>query len=275
MLLRASALAALALAALAGAAAAAYAPAVRVGEITAPELAEISGLAAARVTSGRLWVVNDSGNAAKLYALDMRGGLVASVAVEGAENRDWEDLAAGPGRGGRPALYIGDIGDNDHDRDDLAVYRVPEPRVTGVEAVAAERFRFRYPDGRHDAEALAVDPRSGRVHVVTKGLGGARVYRFPLPLRAGVTVTLERVRAPALASVSLVTGASWSPDGRRLAVRSYFTAYELRGGFAAPAERVRIALERQGEAIAYTADGRALLTTSERLPAPLHRLARR
>ena len=42
--------------------------------------------------------------------------------------------------------------------------------------------------------------------------------------------------------------------------------------FAAPFEHVVLPLERQGESIAYTGDGKALVTTSEQIPAPLWRL---
>ena len=45
--------------------------------------------------------------------------------------------------------------------------------------------------------------------------------------------------------------------------------------FTAPFEHVLLPLQRQGESIAYTADGRALVVTSEQIPAPLWRLTGR
>ena len=86
---------------------------------------------------------------------------VADLDVPGAEAVDWEDLALGPGPGGRPLLYLGDIGDNREARETVDVYRVPEPRATsGATATApATRLRLRYPDGAHDAETLLVAPR--------------------------------------------------------------------------------------------------------------------
>jgi hypothetical protein len=149
---------------------------------------------------------------------------------------------------------------------------------------------FRYPDGRHDAEALFVDPTTSRIYLVTKTdpLSGERcaLYRFPLPLRPGRRVTLERVGGRfgrLIAPVPFVTGAALSPDGARLAIRTYTDALEWRRRPGAPFERilgatpepVELAAEPQGEAIAYALSGEALVTTSEQLPAPLWRLQRR
>jgi len=276
--------AALALTAAAQATLARYGPPTRVGTITSPAIQEVSGFVASHRLPGGWWAVNDSGNAPQLHALSTRGRLVASLAVTGAANRDWEDLAAAPTPGGR-ALYIGDIGDNNLVRNDLVVYRVREPTTTRRVTARAEALPFRYPDGRHNAEALFVDPRSGRIYVITKELRHARVYRFPSPLRPGRRVVLERVGgegARQLGRLAPVTGAAISPDGARVAVRTYWEALELRRGGGrsfesgfSQVEDVRLAPERQGEAIAYSRDGRSLVTTSEVLPAPIWRLTRR
>jgi hypothetical protein len=267
-----------------------YADAKQIGEITDRALAEISGLAPSRTGKGLWWVHNDSGDQPRLYVINARGKLLARFSVPGARNVDWEDLAAGPGRDGKPALYIADIGDNARRRDDLRLYRVKEPDLSkGAKNGAtenAEAFSFRYPDGRHNAEALFVDPASGRPYIVTKTMsppGG--VYRFPMPLRAGQTVTLEPVTGDAVARISqliLVTGASASPDGGRVVIRTYFAAWELTRGanggfdslFDSTPQPVKIALEKQGEAISYSADGRAILTVSEKVPVPIYQIRR-
>ncbi len=274
---------------LAPTAAGAYGPPEKVGTITARALPEVSGLTAAGVVPGGWWVVNDSGNTPDLHLIGAHGRLLATVQVRGASNGDWEDLASAPGPGGRRYLYIGDIGDNDHVRDDLVVYRVLEPERNALTA-AAKAFPFRYPDGRHNAEALFVDPANGRIYVVTKSEPTATergaLYQLPLPLRPGRRVTLERVGAlfaKEIALLPLVTGAALSPDGTRLAIRTYLDAFEWRRPrgtlfesiFKGVPGHVTLALERQGEAIAYTNDGQALVTTSEQLPAPLWRVNRR
>jgi len=274
---------------LAPAALGAYGTAQRAGTITSPKLTEVSGLTAATVVRGGWWVVNDSGNTPELHLISGRGRLLQTVRVSGVSNVDWEDLASAPGANGRRTLYVGDIGDNEAVRDDLVVYRVPEPR-RGQGSVAPTAFPFRYPDGRHNAEALFVDPGSGRIYVLTKSENPSaeptELFRFPLPLQAGKQVVLEQVGgrfAKLVAPLVRVTGAAVSSDGMRLAIRTYFDAWEFhrKAGstfaaiFDAPFEDISIALERQGESIAYTSDGKALVTTSEQIPAPLWRLRSR
>jgi hypothetical protein len=262
-----------------------------VGTITAPELREISGLAPSRLARGVWWAQNDSGDRARVYAVNSEGQLLAAFDVTGAANRDWEDMAAGPGADGQPALYIADTGDNDRVRDELVIYRVREPKLTdGVKSgatEAAEAFYFSYPDGRHDAEAIFVDPDGGRIYVVTKtARENCRIYRFPARPRAGERVTLERVtggRVETVERLRLVTGAAASPDGSRVVIRTYFSAFEWQrakgGEFESVFDRepvaVRMPQTRQAEAIAYSADGQSIVTTSERLPAPVFQMSRR
>lgn len=266
-----------------------YERAETLGTITDRSLSEISGI----VSSGRsdeiFWVHNDSGDLPRIYALNARGGLLAAMRVVGAINYDWEDIASGPGENGEPALYIGDIGDNGLKRDMIVVYRVREPvispHMTSSDTEPATPLQFVYPDGRHDAEALFVDPASGRIYIITKTrTERSAIYRSPLPLKLGSPMKLERVEGGArISEMRLVTSAALSPDASRLVIRTYFTGFEflrpagsdLESLFEAAPSPVALPLQPQGEAITYSRDGRSLVTISERLPAPLYRLQRR
>ncbi|MBX3279526.1 MAG: hypothetical protein KF868_16100 [Acidobacteria bacterium] len=266
-----------------------YEPAQVAGTILDSELNEISGITSSRRATDLYWVHNDSGDRPRIFAVTSGGKVRGEFRVTGAINQDWEDIAAGPGRDDRPALYIGDIGDNARRRSSIVVYRVPEPVVSGNTANAdtepAEPFEFIYPDGRHDAEALIVDPASGRIYIITKtGSGRCGLYRSPLPLQFGAPMTLERVDgAERISELRYVTGADASFDGLRVIIRTYFSAFELvreKGRefediFRYAPVPVALPLEPQGEAITYSADGNALLTTSEKIPARIHRLNRR
>ncbi len=267
-----------------------YGEAKQLGTITDKSLAEISGLSASRLAPNVFWLHNDSGDKARLYAVDAKGKLLAKVEVTGAKNRDWEDMASGPGVDGKPALYIADTGNNAGIRDELTVYRVSEPKLgSDKKAVteAAEAFPFGYPDGNHDCEAIFVDPTSGQIYLITKTLrSDCTVYRFPLPLRPGQKVVLEKVGGQKIKSITqlrMVTGAAISPDGLRVAIRTYFGAFELQRTKGQAFETIfdheptviQVPLMSQAEAVAYSADGKSILLTSEKLPAPLYQLTRR
>ena len=75
------------------------------------QLGEASGLAASRMHRDTLWLVEDGGNPAKLHAISKRGRRLASHAIDGIRNTDWEDLAAFE-LDGRRYLLIADTGDN-------------------------------------------------------------------------------------------------------------------------------------------------------------------
>jgi hypothetical protein len=266
-----------------------YEQAQVVGTILDRELNEISGITASRRAPDLYWVHNDSGDRPRIFALTSRGTVRGEFRVTGATNQDWEDIAAGPGRDHRPALYIGDIGDNARRRSSIVVYRVPEPVLSGnstnADTEPAEPFEFIYPDGRHDAEALIVDPASGRIYIITKtGSDRCGLYRSPLPLQLGAPMTLERLDgAERISELRYVTGADSSPDGLRVIIRTYFSAFEFvreKGTefgeiFRSAPVPVALPLEPQGEAITYSTDGNALLTTSEKIPARIHRLNRK
>ncbi len=255
-----------------------------VGRVDAAAATELSGLVLSRSQRGVLWAHNDSGDVPRLLAVGLDGRLLGEVALTGAEAFDWEDIAAGPKH-----LYVGDIGDNVPQRDELVVYRVPEPRVTGGGASPASapagRIELRYPDGRHNAEALLRDPVSGDLVVVTKRRSGrARIYVARDPA-AGATTTMRRRGSVEVDDGEEVTAGDVSADGRTIVLRTYTSAYVWT---RRPGERVAAALKRtpctagaglaaegQGEALALAADGRAFYTVPEGPTPPIRRYAPR
>jgi len=209
-------------------------------------LFESSGL----VDRGRVvYTVNDSGDDPVLYGVDARSGRTISRTTYADDATDDEALAPGADR----TVWVGDIGDNRRGRDDVSVYRVPT--VDGE--LRAPRYRLAYPDGPHDAEALLVRPRTGRLFVVTKSVFGGRVYAAPRELRTG-----EVNRLTPFAEVpGLVTDGSFFPDGRHVVLRTYdrATVYTFPGFLARGT--VRLPDQRQGEGIAVSATGRVLVST--------------
>ena len=213
---------------------------------------ETSGLALSRRTPGVLWTHNDSGNEPFLYAFDSTGTIMGHVRVSGAALIDWEDMAAGPCNAGT-CLFIADIGDNRGRRDSISIYVVPEPLPTDSTTGPATVYHARYPGRAQDAEAIFVLP-SGDLYVVTKGRRDSiALYRYAKSdQQPGRAVTLERVRAlwprPS-SSINRVTGASASPGGERVAIRTYGTLliYETDSLLGSGAPRLTSSLRGLGE----------------------------
>lgn len=253
---------------------------------------ESSGLAASRINPGIFWTHNDSGDEPFVFAFDRSGRHRGIWRVVGAEARDWEDMARGPGPSeGRSYLYVGDIGDNGANRNEFRVYRFAEPEIAPADFESSRRnprstepaeiFRFEYPKGFHNAETLLVHPATGDLYVLTKTAGGPSIiFKARAPLKTGEVNMLTRVGEflPPTLVGGLLTGGDIAPDGRRVVLCDYANGYELRlDGPSSSFDDIwrRNALKfdlgerKQGEAVAYGPDGTEILATSEGARTPL------
>jgi hypothetical protein len=261
------------------------------GPVANPAIREASGLVASRKNPGVLWTHNDSGNPNRLYALDSQGRTLGTYSLHtarsGIPNRDWEDIAIGPGpEEGQHYLYIGDIGDNQRAFASKFVYRVPEPNVdvgqTAIDTalVISTKLTLRYPDGAKDAETLMVDPRTKDIYIVSKEGSNAGVYRAAYPQSSQEPITLERVTTLGL---SVVVAGDISPQGDEVLLKTYGQVFywsraagqSLWEALSVDPLPVPYTREPQGEAVAWAADATGYYTLSERsgsgsLPAPLY-----
>jgi hypothetical protein len=224
--------------------------------------------------------------------LDGSGG--KRVRVSGFRPRDLEDLALGPCGAGQ-CLYLGDIGDNAKRRDSVQFALVVERKDYADEVAPLRIVRATYPDGPHDAEAMAVDA-NGDLWVVTKSPfqqpAPARIYRLSAAALAaeGVQRLEPRGEIPTSElgsgadSRRVATSMDIAPDGRRFVFMTYDVALEFAfapgdllpaswregGNFRVitPASLIQL------ESIAYADAGRAIVYTTESvqgLPAPIYR----
>ncbi len=261
----------------------AWAPIQWQRSVEAPGLDEASGLAPSRKRPGAYFTMEDSDNPPVLTVFDLEQGLIEQHPVAGAEVRDWEDLAAGPCPGSTdPCLFIGEIGDNEHVFPWVAVLAVPEPDP-GQPAAVSATWRATYPQGARNAEALLVQPLTGRVYLVTKDSDGASaVYRFPAQPGDEIGV-LEHVADIHFSGERKgwrkATGGDWNAAGTRLAIRTYDHAWlwetipdEPEIHWTTRPLIMGLGDDEQGEGITFTATGQ-LLANSEGSPMTLQILA--
>ena len=212
-------------------------PKFRAGRLDKKEVPESSGVVASRKHAGVFWTINDSGNGPTLFAFTRDGKLVGEFPVN-VRNNDWEAVAVDD----EGHLYVGDIGNNDRNRDRVLVYRVdePDPMVKRPKSSpplrASGMWRLKFPDKPFDAESLFV--HKGRGYVISKLLNvkHAGLYSFDLaPQRDAEALKHEAdlpIRSP-------VTDAALSPDGDRMAVMTVTGPYlfsGLKGDVAAAAK---------------------------------------
>lgn len=179
---------------------------------------EVSGFVSSPAHPGVAWMVRDSGHPASLYSFELSGGSVRvkEFPVRGAANRDWEDVAYTRDPDGRGRLWVNENNSRVSNTKTIYEVREPNPRANGP-ATLLGTYRWDYPDGNHDTEALvALD---GKLVVVAK-TNPNRVYRFESPLSAsGMNKPAFKGSLPAGARITL---ASLSADQRLLVTSSTF-----------------------------------------------------
>ncbi len=287
-----------------GHAAGAYEDATVAFTLQDERIAESSGLARSLHDDTLLWTHNDSGGDAAVFALSPDGSTRARLLLDGVDAFDWEDMASGPGPDGRPSLFLGDVGDNVENgpsRDHMLLHVVPEPDLADVPVgadvtAAAVTYELAWPTGFNDCETVLVDPATGDVYLVTKTyLGTSEVHRVVLPAVPDGRITTTPVAAISFlvplppdptpsgpisyAGFGAATGGDISPDGTRVAVRTYedllewtITDGDVAGAFLSAPERIDLPAAPQGEALAYAADG-SLFASSEGVGTDVHVLA--
>lgn len=269
--------------------------------VDAPGVDEISGME--MLADPALIVHNDDGEP-DLYVVDGNGDVIATLRVDGAGNRDWEDLTWVPRANGR-WLAIGDIGDNLARRRSIRIYftEFPSSPVTfesdgrPQELPLQHTLELTYPDGPRDCEAMAYDAASGKILLLTKRERPPRLYAVDARTAlAEPTAELEflgeatRFRPPTReeiwrlgkngAWISQPTGMDINADGSLAAVITYRSLYLFRrdpaqGWAQAFTEAPREFLgpvSRGEEAIAFSDGMDALYITTEGRPAPIYRV---
>ena len=232
-------------------------------------LNEISGMVFGKQNSNLIYVHNDSGGEPKVYLLDSLGNQKGEIELLGAKNRDWEDIAIGPGKNGQSSIYVGDIGDNSAVYESITIYRFPEPsgKVESLK-VNPEKIELRYPDGPMDAETLMVDPISGDIFILSKRDKQNTLFRLPADKFSDGEAILEEVMK--LPITSTVAG-DISQDGSQIVIKNYLEIYYWQRKGTEPISKtlskspVRLPYEPepQGEAIAFNPKGQAFYTVSE------------
>ncbi len=261
-----------------------FQPGSQVGTVQSAAVNEASGIAASARNSDVLWVHNDSGDSARVFAMNTQGTHLGIYNLVSAGARDWEDMAVGPGPvPGQSYLYLGDIGDNNAVRSSIKVYRVAEPLVSSSQTpvtqslTGVQTIELQYPtsDGARDAETLMIDPLTNDIYVVSKRESQSRLYRAAYPQSTAATTTLEFITQ---LPWGWATGGDISPDGDEILVRGYWNASlwsRPSGGTIADAFNqtpvdVPLVSEPQGEAITFDASGSGYYTVSEKLYQPIY-----
>ena len=270
--------------------------AVLAGELENRRLEEASGIASSVLNPDVLWVLNDGGNGAQVFAMDTRGKDLGGFVVDGAKNRDWEDMAAFDWDG-RSWLLFADTGDNSEGRKECQLYFVIEPDIDKDDhryfMPLYSEMHFTYEDGPRDCEAVAVDVQHQKILLLSKRNVPPVLYELPLDVAPRTSRhTAKRITAvktiplPTMEDIrndprfgpfgSQPTAMDITRDGKQVLVLTYQNAFiydfdqDWTETFGHLPKHVPIPKLNQAESICFGPTGKTIYLTTEQRPAPLY-----
>jgi hypothetical protein len=252
---------------------------IPLSDITDKRLDEVSGIAASIKNPGYLWAHNDSGNTPEVYLVDKELNVVFTCKLKGVFNRDWEDMAIGPGpEAGKSYLYIADIGDNLGIFPTKVIYRFEEPKLDTVQKSVdikdLKRIIFKLPNNQtKDSESMLLDPTTKNLYILSKE-DSARLFEIKFPYNIESDPKRDTVIAENLGAFNLpkVTSGAITISGEEIVIKNYRRVWYWKNPNKKPiAEVLKVKpimipydLEPQGEAIAWAQDGSGFYTLSEK-----------
>jgi hypothetical protein len=240
------------------------------GNVANPLLEEVSGLVASQRYPNRLYVQTDSGGEAAVFVLDTLGNELGRLDLSGLKNRDWEDIAIGPGPNGTSYIYVAEIGDNEAKYEEIYLYRFAEPELLqAIPSTAIDQVKLQYPGGPKDAETLLADPITGTLFLVSKREPKNALYQVPSSAFEKGSATLEKVHE---FDFNSSVGGDISNDGSQILIKTYLAVFywkrtekqSLVETLQAAPMRLPYVPEPQGEAIGFTFKGDSYFTLSEK-----------
>ena len=240
------------------------------GKLANPLLEEVSGLVASQRYPNRLYVHTDSGGEAAVFVLDTLGNELGRLDLSELKNRDWEDIAIGPGPNGSSYIYVAEIGDNEAKHEEIYLYRFAEPELLqAIPSAAIDQVKLQFPGGPKDAETLLADPITGTLFLVSKREPKNALYQVPATAFEKGSATLEKVHE--FDFNSSVAG-DISKDGSQILIKTYLAVFywkrtdkqSLVEALKAVPIRLPYVPEPQGEAIGFNFKGDAYFTLSEK-----------
>jgi hypothetical protein len=195
-------------------------------------LGETSGL---EISGANLiWSHNDSGGEPVLYGVDTLGNVVRSITISNATNADWEDIT----RDDDGNMYIGDFGNNENKRQNLHIYKIPDPATITGNTVTAQVINFKYADQtafppadvqkNYDLEAMVYFNDSLFLFTKNRTIpfdGFTRLYKLPVTPGTFTATFVDRFFTGNDPLTSQITAADVSPDKKRLVLLSYGNIY--------------------------------------------------
>lgn len=243
-------------------------------EITAQLPSELAENSACEIIGNTIWTTEDHGNKAVVYGIAKSGEMTHKVHIMDVYNNDWEELASDDSGN----LFIGDFGNNDNKRKDLAIYRINASDLTKTETKIAAKTSFHYPEQKefppkkterfYDCEAFFV--KGDFFYLVTKNRssnfdGLTFLYRVPNKPGAFAAQKIGEFKTCGKFNRCAITAADISPDGKKVALLTgdkvfLFTDFTSANFFDGKSHAIALHDFSQKEGLGFSSDDEILIT---------------
>jgi len=238
------------------------------------KLSETSGMAQFAPESA--WLIEDSGNSDNLYKIDFKGNIIKHLDIKNQKNIDWEDLT----KDKKGNLYIGDFGNNENLRKNLAILKMTNPEVEKGDKIDVEVIKFNYPEQQEfppKREDLVYDAEAffhfdNHLYIFTKNranpfTGETFVYKVQDQKGSYEAEFLGKIKLCSDWNTCKVTSADISPDGKKIVLLGYGKIWLLTNFYSGDISKVIIKevdleIRTQLESIFFT-DNKTLLLSDE------------
>lgn len=234
------------------------------------QLKEISGITGSENSS---WAIADSGNKNEIYELNSVGEIVRTIQVSDVTNTDWEEITSDK----QGSLYIGDFGNNDNIRKDLAIYKIDKNDLSKSSVSSVQKTAFHYPEQTQfppKTKALFYDCEAffemdGYFYLVTKnrskGFDGT-TFLYKIPNKQG-DFPAERIgefKTCADYHRCCITGAAISPDQKKVVLLTHskvflFEDFKTDNVFQGKVTELELNHYSQKEAICFSSNDELLI----------------
>lgn len=238
----------------------------------------IKEASAAEVTSASpdlVWTIEDQKNDNILFGFTKNGELKKEIRINNVKNNDWEDLTADDAGN----IYIGDFGNNDNERQNLAIYKINASDLAKDQADASEIVEFYYPeqtefpakkkDRIYDSESFFIF--NNQFYLFTKNRsskfdGTTSLYR--VDNKPGQRLPAKKISSFVTCdnfNHCAVTSAAMSPDKKKVAILSsdkvwIFTDFKGDDFFSGKSQMIELDHFTQKEGLTFESNDSLLIT---------------
>jgi len=221
------------------------------------KLEEVSAIAVAK-NSSLYWVIEDSGHKNNIYGLDKKGMVQKEIQLSNAKNEDWEALttdAAGN-------IYVGDFGNNDHNRKTFTIYKVLNTNLE-KNKTEAELINFKLPDDIKSLDFEGFFLYNNYFYLFSKDKKETEVFKFKNS--AGLHVAKHVTSYKFKGKNNKITDASISANGKVIALLNHdkvnlLTHFKADAFFSGTIKTLPFNHDSQKEGVCFSSANTLLIT---------------